>query len=411
MSGTLPAGMEAAFAEFICADAALAKKRADLRSRQTLLVEREAELLKKIAAVKGATPEAQKRDVVAVADVADPTDPCHGIDLLQLSEDVLIHDILAALQPVSVLRFACCSIACSLLTRSDALWESLCRVDFPDMDAVFVSVQALPDGIRNERMIIPMHLAERPPPRALHHARFAASLDDKTKARRFLALCDGAIAICKVRPINVPALGRLLRQIDEEHATASIGSEARAWLWVIGALLLCTLELWNHLICFAREVDLQLDTWYSHLAAGTTNSEIHLPVLVEAYRNRSCLEEILTTLNNLAYDQRHHVPKELCMRLDSHVDLWDLNSRAYVLTLNELRQGAMRINANILSMRAEGCDLSVPNHVRPRSMSKASGWWWWIEAPMHVSGGNPYVLPLPDWMDSDLCGRTTSLVH
>ena len=72
--------------------------------------------------------------------------------------------------------------------------------------------------------------------------------------------------------------------------------------------------------------------------------------------------------------------------------------------VEELTARALRINRNILSMRSEGCDLSVPISYRPRAACKARAWWWFLEAPMHVSGGNPYILPEPHWMNCQLAG-------
>ena len=39
---------------------------------------------------------------------------------------------------------------------------------------------------------------------------------------------------------------------------------------------------------------------------------------------------------------------------------------------------------------------------------RADAWWWFLEEQMHVSGGNPYVMPQPIWMDADLAGRAPS---
>ena len=56
------------------------------------------------------------------------------------------------------------------------------------------------------------------------------------------------------------------------------------------------------------------------------------------------------------------------------------------------------LDAALCSLHDEGCDLSV-TAAQQREANAAglprSHWWWRLEAPAYVSGGNPLIAPLP----------------
>ncbi len=57
-----------------------------------------------------------------------------------------------------------------------------------------------------------------------------------------------------------------------------------------------------------------------------------------------------------------------------------------------------RVNASVRSFHEEGCDLSVTAaQLRTHGAGvPPSHWWWQLEAPAYVSGGNPLIAPLPE---------------
>jgi len=78
--------------------------------------------------------------------------------------------------------------------------------------------------------------------------------------------------------------------------------------------------------------------------------------------------------------------------------------------VEQVATSTVRINELLLSLREEGCDLSVPCafqslYARRRPGGGGGHWWWWFEAPMHVSGGNPFIVPLPDHYNEMQAGR------
>ena len=63
-----------------------------------------------------------------------------------------------------------------------------------------------------------------------------------------------------------------------------------------------------------------------------------------------------------------------------------------------LEAALSRADASVRSLHEEGCDLSV-TAVQLRTHGPGvppSHWWWQLEAPAYVSGGNPLIAPLPE---------------
>ena len=378
--------------------------------------------------------------------------------LERLPDDLLCNNIFPLIGDVGVLRFGCCSTGCSALVLCDCgLWRQLCLSRWPHLNNVFAAVagtsilldKILPSHLTVARRVcsqghgadILSLLAE---PRALHRARVLCGTSVQLQ-------CDKAIAVCQellsaqdtdatVRALE--RLGALLRHIDEGGVAARSAPEYRAWLWLVGSLLLEP-KARLRLLQLSVLVESDLDRWYESVENGLASPEHNRQLLISAFERRSALEVVLTVLRALQYDyhRMHNAPPGLLLlssrgsgrgggaimqaeaaeaaeAAEEEAEAaeeegddwsWPFESRSVDLAIRELRAAAVRINRSLLSMRSEGCDLSVPSSFRPLPLSKrADAWWWFLEEQMHVSGGNPYVMPQPIWMDADLAGRAPS---
>ena len=74
------------------------------------------------------------------------------------------------------------------------------------------------------------------------------------------------------------------------------------------------------------------------------------------------------------------------------------SARAQADEFRRLGRALDTLDAALCSLHDEGCDLSV-TAAQQREANAAglprSHWWWRLEAPAYVSGGNPLIAPLP----------------
>ena len=337
----------------------------------------------------------------------------------QLPDD-LVKQILLSTLGAGCIRYACCSRSCLSSMQSDPLWRELCDRQWPNLAQVLAFVRVAPTAFQGP--IIPDHLAFSTNGRDVYHARFLATQAAlRCKRVDLISLYDESIvaaaAVAEKQSLEkLVRLSQVLSQIDEaghcDMGRTDLAPEGRAWLWLLASLLLQSSNL-DTLCEFAKAANARLDEWYDVLEAGGEAVD-QWPLLTAALRDRSALEAVLTVLQwwvtdvgNLDYAEavghNYVAPGSLASALETYVE-------SALAGLRRISQATIDINNNILGMRAEGCDLSVPSAFRPQSARRvdvpvSASWWWHIEAPMHVSGGNPYVQPLPAWMNANQAGQ------
>ena len=111
-----------------------------------------------------------------------------------------------------------------------------------------------------------------------------------------------------------------------------------------------------------------LDEWYSRVASGSGHAKLEQRRLLQrAFRGASAIHAFQTT-----------------------VALFEF------LPLDEaLRLALKRVGVAVGSLQSEGCDLSLPAHLRPAQVGARDHWWWRCQEPTFVSGGNPWVGSIP----------------
>jgi hypothetical protein len=366
------------------------------------------------------------------------------VGLHSLPEDLLVK-ILSSCD-ADVLSFACSSKEARRLSGSEQLWRLLSLAKWPHLANV---LRAFDDEKEEEAqgesslghgrvgfgpIQLPPHLMRHPSSSPEAWAWRALYLGRHGCRTQRHVYCDAAIELLQKmdEPKRPPAaviddaaspaasflqLGAILRAVDPPSTLAS-ATEGRSWLWLLGHRLVQT-QFVEELVTFARGVGANLDEWYERVEAGehVDDSEgAHSFLLLRALRGRTALEEILATMRLFVADAHHSMPDRVGeaptggrgsssagggAAPEQELSPWE----ARVRQLATLAKG---LNRNILSLREEGCDMSVPACYRPPATRRDRDWWWYLEPPMMVSGGNPFIPPLPAWVDAELAGGTSS---
>ena len=130
----------------------------------------------------------------------------------------------------------------------------------------------------------------------------------------------------------------------------------------------------------------QLDRWYD--LADTADKDASAARLAAAYTGRSALEAIIQALEIYCTIQWEYLASQPD---ESKEDL------AVHAAANNLTAEIVEIDECIKGFRDEGCDCSLSAAQRRRlaphslSLHPLSHWWWALDAPLFVSGGNPYL--------------------
>jgi len=386
----------------------------------------------------------------------------------ELPHDVIVH-ILVRATDRTALSFVCCSKGCYEATACEELWKQLCRTRWPHIAELSSAVEAAPLAVK--LCAIPPHMlaiastwagsdslpsaaADCQRWHALYRARLNARLSsavasgvpEKSNQRPsepappggwagLLSLYDESIALSQRRPHAscsdvltggshpwTARLGPILVRINDAHHGRRPPEEGLAWLWLVGASLV---SFGSELCSLADETRAQLDSWYDNLEGGSS-AVVQRELLLDALNKRSMLEEVLSCLHGYCHVRvecfRRHVNDRVASGPTdadtSHMYPCSsfVDERGAAGVEEELRiveqvaTSTVRINELLLSLREEGCDLSVPCafqslYARRRPGGGGGHWWWWFEAPMHVSGGNPFIVPLPDHYNEMQAGR------
>ena len=330
----------------------------------------------------------------AGADVAGTdVEPPLAFTSLPLELVMLILQATGDAVPVLACTSTCRTLA-ALPSNGERLWQHLCEQAWP--------------WLATPRSVPAAHLAVFPPPswRELHRSRVrGARLDTAGNGwRELLNLYDHSTLVATERRAGwVVELGTLLLRIERvEHRFARraspcpdacgdvtpVGmSEAMHWgetvrqemhrgindvLTLAGARALAVPGLAPPTDPSARSVVDQLDEWHEMISEGappmSARAEEAARLLVSAFVNRSALQAA--------------VEMEL-------VILGDFGGR--------LNAAIRAIDESIRSLRQEGCDLSLTRAQRDAAVvgraeyGNPTHWWWRLEAPCYVSGGNPFI--------------------
>lgn len=338
------------------------------------------------------------------SDDAEPGTDAEVVTIERLPEDVL-DVVLLRVGDRGVLRFACVSHAARAIAAREELWEQLLLCRWPHVNKVLAAVRDAHFSLVEK--LLPSHLRTantHGAPRAFHRARVLCGSSAQLLCDEAIAQCQTLLSTPSIVAADLRALGAVLHHINEAGLQARTAPEYRAFLWLLGPMLLDP-KVQTALVKLAVSVESLLDKWYTAVEEGASTPEANQQLLLSAFHGRSTVESVLTVLRAMQYDhaRMRNPPPDLL-----GIERARRQAGANWSDIEALAAAALRVNRSILSMRSEGCDLSIPTSYRPGIASKASAWWWFLEAPMHVSGGNPYVLPTPHWMDSQLTGRPAS---
>ena len=339
----------------------------------------------------------------------------------ELPEELLVVILYGTHSAEAVTRCAtvCHKFACA--SRSEWLWQMLCESTWP----MLWTPRACPA----------VHLRALPPEswKSLFRSRVTnMSTGSLCGVCELLRLYDSSTCLATARHAGwVVELGMLLLRIERAHTCNDVSHPSNPTIESRNQPRAASFS--DETECWARTMQCKLLAGASDVLALVGKSESAQPppqgeqaaiqddhvsqtpeslsCMLDAWHE--CIESGLATRGSMAGDEamqlllRALVTRSALATLSSLFDFFEcVPTRAPVgasdgapigasvrALARHLADGIEKLDEDFVSLRLEGCDLSITAAQRAAAIGPvgAEHWWWWLDPPCYVSGGCPLI--------------------